>query len=191
MINDLLVSEVSFADKAVRTIAVYLAVALLLRLAGKRDLAQLNNFDLVVMLLISNVVQNAIIGPDNSLIGGLEGAVILVAFNAVVVRLAASVPWIGRLIEGQPTVLARDGHYLDRVLRRTGLRRADVDTSIQRQGGTHVSDTSLVTLEPGGSVLVRLRPEEVDATRGDVDDLRARLDRIERQLEALLERGAH
>ena len=74
------------ADKVVRTVLVYVGLAVLLRLAGKRNLAQLNSFDLVVVLLLSNVVQNALIGPDNSLTGALLGAVVLLAVNAVVVR---------------------------------------------------------------------------------------------------------
>ncbi|MFI6598122.1 DUF421 domain-containing protein [Nonomuraea sp. NPDC050536] len=188
MSQDLLVAGISLADKAVRTIAVYLVIALLLRLAGKRDLAQLNTFDLVVMLLLSNVVQNAIIGPDNSLIGGLEGAVILVAFNALVVRLAARVSWLANLFEGRATVLAQDGRYNDKILARLGLRKADVDVSIQRQGGTGVHDTGLVTLEPGGAVVVRLRKEEENATRGDITSLTERLEHIERQLAALVDR---
>ncbi|GAA4911577.1 uncharacterized membrane protein YcaP (DUF421 family) [Nonomuraea thailandensis] len=189
MIDDLFHSGVSLADKAIRTVAVYVTVAALLRIGGKRGIAQLNNFDFVVMLLMSNVVQNAIIGPDNSLAGGLAGLVILMAVNAVVVRLAATVPAVGRLVEGSPIVLARDGGYLPAALRRLGVRQADVDVAIQLRGGTSVADTSLVRLEPGGAVLVRLRPDEENAERGDVAELRTRLDRIERKLDALARTG--
>ncbi|AQZ69305.1 unnamed protein product [[Actinomadura] parvosata subsp. kistnae] len=189
MIDDLFHTGVSLADKAIRTVAVYVTVAALLRLGGKRGIAQLNNFDFVVMLLMSNVVQNAIIGPDNSLAGGLAGLVILMAVNAVVVRLAATVPAIGRLVEGSPTVLARDGGYVRSALRRLGVRQADLDVAIQLRGGTSVADTSLVRLEPGGAVLVRLRPDEENAERGDVAELRTRLDRIERKLDALAGTG--
>ncbi|MGR6915194.1 DUF421 domain-containing protein [[Actinomadura] parvosata] len=189
MIDDLFHTGVSLADKAIRTVAVYVTVAALLRLGGKRGIAQLNNFDFVVMLLMSNVVQNAIIGPDNSLAGGLAGLVILMSVNAVVVRLAATVPAIGRLVEGSPTVLARDGGYVRSALRRLGVRQADLDVAIQLRGGTSVADTSLVRLEPGGAVLVRLRPEEENAERGDVAELGTRLDRIERKLDALAGTG--
>ncbi len=85
--HDLWTSGEPLAEKVIRTVAVYLGVLLLLRLAGKRDLAQLNTSDLVVLLLLSNVVQNAVIGDDNSLVGGLVGAVALVAVNSVIVRL--------------------------------------------------------------------------------------------------------
>src|ERR687883_410000 len=109
-------------EKVLRTVAVYAALALLLRLAGKRDLAQLNSFDLVVVLLLSNVVQNAIIGPDNSLLGGFVGAV---------VRVVGRSEWSVRLFEGTSTPLVKDGQYLDRQLRREGLRRSDVEAALR------------------------------------------------------------
>src|SRR4051794_18642992 len=112
--------DISLAEKVVRTVLVYLALAVLLRLAGKRDLAQLNSFDLVVMLLLSNVVQNAIIGSDNSLLGGIVGAAVLVAVNAIFVRLSAANPSLAHLFEGHETVLVDDGRYDKRALRREG-----------------------------------------------------------------------
>jgi uncharacterized membrane protein YcaP (DUF421 family) len=183
--NDLVDLGVSLTDKALRTIAVYLTVATLLRISGKRGIAQLNNFDFVVMLLMSNVVQNAIIGPDNSLVGGLVGVVILVAVNAALVRLAAGVPAIGRLVEGSPVVLAREGKYIPSALRRMGVRKDDLNVILQLRGAESVADTDLVQLEPGGAVLVRLRPDEEEAERGDLDELCVRLERIERKLNEL------
>ena len=86
MWTDLTHLDISVLDKIIRTVVVYWTLIVLLRLAGKRDLAQLNSFDLIVMLLLSNVVQNAIIGPDNSLLGGLIGAAVLIAANAFLVQ---------------------------------------------------------------------------------------------------------
>lgn len=183
--NDLFDLGVSLTDKALRTVAVYLAVAILVRIGGKRGIAQLNNFDFVVMFLMSNVVQNAIIGPDNSLIGGLVGVVILVAVNSMVVRLAAAVPTIGRIVEGQPVVLARYGHYIPSALRRAGIRKDDLNVILQLRGAESVSDTELVRQEPGGAILVRLRPDEEDVERGDLDELCRRLERIENKLNDL------
>nr|WP_062331786.1 YetF domain-containing protein [Herbidospora sakaeratensis] len=177
--SDILTLGVPVLDKVVRTVAVYLCVVVLLRLVGKRDMAQLNTFDLVVMLLLSNVVQNAIIGPDNSLLGGIIGAVVLVSGNALLTRAAAQWGWLARLFESKPTVLAHDGRYDDRALRRLGLRHADLDVAIKRQGGTRVEDVAEATLEPGGTVVVRLRPEEENATLADVARLEERLIRIE------------
>ena len=111
MWNDLMHLQISLPDKIVRTVAVYLLLAVILRLVGKRDLAQLNAFDLVVMLLLSNVVQNAVIGPDNSLLGGAIGAVVLIAVNAAVVRLVRRSDRLARVMEGTATVLARDGRW--------------------------------------------------------------------------------
>jgi len=188
MWDDLVTVGVPLADKIVRTVTVYLALLVLLRLVGKRDLAQLNSFDLVVMLLLSNVVQNAIIGEDNSLLGGLVGAVTLLAVNWLVAWLAAGPAVLGRILEGQPVVLASDGRYRWSTLRRLGLRRADVAVAIRKQGGSGVSETRRVSLEPGGTVLVELRPGELNATRNDLAAIQTRLDAIERQLAALLAR---
>lgn len=110
--HDMLACGIPYAEKALRTIAVYALVLLLLRLAGKRELAQLNTFDLAVMLLLSNVVQNAIIGPDVSVSGAAFGAVVLVSVNAVFVRLSARYRWLRKLLVGSATVLARDGRWL-------------------------------------------------------------------------------
>jgi uncharacterized membrane protein YcaP (DUF421 family) len=197
MWNDLMSLGVSAPEKVLRTIAVYLALALLLRLAGKRDLAQLNSFDLVVMLLLSNVVQNAVIGPDNSLLGGLIGAAVLVAFNAVVVRGSLTSDRAYRLLEGTGTVLARRGVWDMKALRREGLRQADVDAALRRQNANDVTDVETVSIEPGGAVVATLRPESQSATKQDLDDLRTRLGsldasrlaRIEAKLDDLLARA--
>ena len=102
--QDLFAIQIPVAEKLIRTVAVYGGIAILLRVAGKPDLAQLSTFDLVVMLLLSNVVQNAIIGADNSLSGGLLGAVVLVAANAVWVRVVAR---SGRVEDDTPASAAR------------------------------------------------------------------------------------
>src|SRR5207237_6649551 len=119
--QDLFTIQIPVAEKVLRTVAVYAGLAVLLRIAGKRDLAQLSTFDLVVMLLLSNVVQNAVIGADNSLLGGLLGAVVLIAANAVWVRVVASSGVFARLLGGSPTVLVQDGRYQERTLRGEGL----------------------------------------------------------------------
>ena len=109
MIHHLVHFGISPGEKAIRTVAVYLALLVLLHLSGKRSLAQLNSFDLVVLLLLSNVVQNAIIGNDNSLVGGLLGAVILIAANYALVHFAFMSPRFGKAIQGGSVVVARAG----------------------------------------------------------------------------------
>lgn len=199
MWHDLTSLGISAPDKIIRTVVVYLGLALLLRVAGKRDLAQLNSFDLVVMLLLSNVVQNAVIGNDLSLVGGLLGATVLVAFNAIMVRLSVRSDRMFRLMEGTPTVLARKGHWETDALRREGLRQADVDAALRRQNANDVGEVEQVVLEPGGAVVATVRPELQTATKADVSALVAalrhpggdqeeRLTRVEAKLDELLTR---
>ena len=169
---------VSAPDKIIRTVAVYVVLAVLIRVAGKRDLAQLNAFDLVVVLLLSNVVQNAIIGPDNSLLGGALGAVVLVALNGGVNRLVRRNETVARVVEGSPTTLAEDGAWDSAALRREGLRQADVDAAVRRQGGTLMEQVQTVTIEPGGAIVATLKDDYQPVTRADLGRLEAKLDAL-------------
>jgi uncharacterized membrane protein YcaP (DUF421 family) len=178
MWDNLMHLDVSVWEKVIRTVAVYAALAVLIRLAGKRDLAQLNAFDLVVVLLLSNVVQNAVIGADNTLLGGLIGAVVLVGVNAMTVRLARRRDGFARLLEGTPTTLAEDGRWDDANLAREGLRKADVEAALRRQNANSVAETSRVSIEPGGAIIASLREDLQTATRADVARLEAKLDAL-------------
>jgi uncharacterized membrane protein YcaP (DUF421 family) len=184
MWNDMFIAGISYGEKAARTIIVYLGLLIMLRIVGKRGLAQLNTFDLVVMLLLSNVVQNAVIGNDNSVSGGLFGAAVLLIIDAVLVRQGARWPWFARLLEGSPTVLAEDGVLNLPAMRRQGISRGDVALAVHTQGGDDIDETELVELEPSGSVLVRLREGDQFADKDDVAALRALLERIEARLPA-------
>jgi uncharacterized membrane protein YcaP (DUF421 family) len=175
--NDLVVTGIPLLEKVLRTVLVYVAIAALLRLVGKRNLAQLNTFDLVVVLLLSNVVQNAIIGPDNSLLGGLVGAAVLLGINAGVVRLAARSERLSRWIDGTPTVIVRDGAYDDAALRRMALRHNDVEEALLKQGA-HVADVQQAELDPNGAITFDFRPGAEPATRADIDRLMARIDAL-------------
>ncbi|GHH88366.1 DUF421 domain-containing protein [Streptomyces sulfonofaciens] len=185
MWHDLSDSGITYAEKTLRTVAVYVLILVLLRLAGKRELAQVNSFDLVVMLLLSNVVQNAIIGPDNSFTGAAYGAAVLVATNAVFVRLAARYDRLGRLFEGRPTTLARDGRWLPAATGWRGMRREDLEVAIRRQGGDGVGDTAQVTLEPGGTLVVSLNEEDQSADKADVAALQAAIGDLRREIDGL------
>jgi uncharacterized membrane protein YcaP (DUF421 family) len=177
--HDLVTMGIPVAEKVARTVAVYGGLAVLLRLGGKRDLAQLNSFDLVVMLLLSNVVQNAVIGNDNSLTGGLLGAGVLVLINSLVVRLAGRSARTTALFEGTPTRLVSDGEYDERALQREGLRKADVDVAIRRQGANNVGEVEEAVLEPGGSITIKMRAEAQAATRQDVAALLTAIKQLE------------
>jgi uncharacterized membrane protein YcaP (DUF421 family) len=176
--HDLFTLTEPVAEKVIRTIAVYLGILVLLRLAGKRDLAQLNTFDLVVLLLLSNVVQNAIIGVDDSVAGGLLGAATLIAVNWVIARVAQRSDRAVQLIEGTATTLVTDGRLDDHALLRLGLRRADVVLALRHQGAVDVADVEDAQLEPGGSIVLTLKPAKSPATQEDLARLDAKLDRL-------------
>jgi uncharacterized membrane protein YcaP (DUF421 family) len=178
MWTDLTHLDVSVLDKIIRTVVVYLALIVLLRIAGKRDLAQLNSFDLIVVLLLSNVVQNAVIGPDNSLLGGLIGAAVLIGANAFLVRIVRPHAKVAALMEGTTTVLARGGAWIPEALRHEGVRQTDMEAALRRQNAYKISDIDQVKLEPGGTIVVDLRPELESATRADIARLEAKLDRL-------------
>lgn len=178
MWDNLMHLDLSVWEKVIRTVAVYVALAVLVRLAGKRDLAQLNAFDLVVVLLLSNVVQNAVIGADNTLLGGLIGATVLIAVNAGVVRLARTKDGIARLLEGTPTTLAWNGTWDKQALRKEGLRQADAEAALRRQNANSVADTRNVSIEPGGAIIATLRDDLQSATRADIARIEAKLDAL-------------
>ena len=175
MIHSLVHLGISPWEKAVRTATVYLAILALLHLAGKRSLAQLNSFDLVVLLLLSNVVQNAIIGPDNSLLGGMLGAVILVAMNYVIVRAAFMSPRFGKTLQGGATTVALNGKADEHTLRTLAITREELVAGLRRQG-LELDDTEKVTLEPEGIFNATPKP------RPSLEDVMRKLNEIEAKL---------
>jgi uncharacterized membrane protein YcaP (DUF421 family) len=163
-------------EKTLRTIAIYLGLLILLRLGGKRQLAQMNTFDLIVLLLLSNVVQNAIIGTDDSLVGGLLGAAILVAANYLLVRATFMHSLVSRLLQGSPTPLVEQGRVDDRALRRELITRAELEAALRRQGMDGLDGVEEVVIEPEGSISATEKPQ---ASLQDVLDA---LQRIEAKL---------
>jgi len=120
MWHDMFAQQIPFAEKIIRTVLVYVLIAVLLRATGKRGLSGLNSLDIVVMVLLSNVVQNAVIGSDNSVVGGAIGAVTLVAINAAVNRAALRSDRISRVFDGSDTLLIDRGDVVERAARRIG-----------------------------------------------------------------------
>jgi uncharacterized membrane protein YcaP (DUF421 family) len=176
------VEQIPLAEKILRTVLVYALIALLFRVAGKRGLANLNTFDFVVIFLLSNVVQNAVIGNDTSLTGAAVGAVTLVAVNATVNRVIASNAWAARVFDGRPTTVISDGRVVDRALRRLGLRRSELDHAVRLQNGDDVAEVQRGCLEPGGQLVLTLFRAEQGATKADIAEVTARLSRIEELL---------
>ena len=152
MYSDLFVLGIPLGEKLLRTLCVYVFLLVGLRLAGKRELGQLNPFDLVVLLLLSNTVQNAIIGNDNSLLGGVLGATALLIINWVVVRYLYSHPVVARILEGDSDVLIEKGQVSDARLRRELITRAELEAAARRQGLEGLHEVETCRLEVGGAL---------------------------------------
>jgi uncharacterized membrane protein YcaP (DUF421 family) len=162
MVHHLFHLGISPGEKAIRTVAVYLGLLVLLHLSGKRQLAQLNSFDLVVLLLLSNVVQNAIIGDDLSLTGGLLGAAILVGGNYLVVRFVTTHPKFQN-IQGTPTTLVQDGEVDEPALRKELITRKELDTALRHLSvDAGIDGVECVVLEPGGTLTPYPRKPTLD-----------------------------
>jgi uncharacterized membrane protein YcaP (DUF421 family) len=178
--SDLLVPGVPILEKIVRPLLVYAALLVLLRLFGKRELAQLNPYDLVVLLTISNTVQNAIIGNDNSVTGGLIGALTLMVFNLVVVRFLYRHEKIDRIIEGDATVLVDNGCVLKDALDRELITVPELEAAAHRQGFESLDQVQKCILEPSGTLAMFGRKPSADDVRQET--LMARLDEIKQLL---------
>jgi len=173
-------------EKLLRPAIVYLALVVLLRLFGKRELAQLNPFDLVVLLSLSNTVQNAIIGDDNSVTGGVIGALGLLAINWLVVRVLFRSQRLTRLLEGRSTVLIREGQIDRKALQRESLTREELLSVIHRQGFDELHKVNRCELEPNGTFYVEaFEPSladkrhaelvaQIEALSGEIAALRAK-----------------
>jgi uncharacterized membrane protein YcaP (DUF421 family) len=170
-------------EKLVRPIIVYLVLVLLLRLFGKRELAQLNPFDLVVLLSLSNTVQNAIIGDDNSVTGGVIGAFSLLTINWLVVRVLFRSRRLTRALEGRATVLIRNGQLDLRAMERESLTREEMLDVIHRQGFEDFHQVHRCELEPNGTFYVEAFNPSSDDKRHT--ELLARFDALSRELAAL------
>ena len=138
----------------IRTTAVYLVILIGLRLAGKREIGQMTVFDLVVLLLIANAVQNAMVGPDTSLIGGVLAAIVLLAVNALVARLRLRSPRLRHLVEGTPTLLVLHGEVIPEHMQREGIDEESLLTALREHGVAEISEVEMAVLEIDGSISV-------------------------------------
>jgi len=179
---DLFQPGIPVLEKALRTVVVYAFLLVGLRLAGKRELSQINPFDLVVLLLLSNTVQNAIIGNDNSLAGGLIGAAILLVLNALLVRVLYHYGELDK-IEGHASVLVRNGRVLAHHLERELITRAELEAAARRQGIDSLAEVRECRLETGGALtFVQRSPTEADLRHSDMMSLLARVEAGQRAL---------
>jgi len=170
-------------EKLARPVIVYLVLVMLLRIFGKRELAQLNPFDLVVLLSLSNTVQNAIIGEDNSVTGGVIGAFSLLGINWLVARTLFRSQKLSRVLEGRATVLVRDGKIDRRAMQRESLTEDDLLSVLHKQGFAHLYEVSSVELEPSGTFFVEAR--EPGALERQHNEVLAKLEALTKELAAL------
>ena len=133
---------------------VYLAIYAALRAAGKRHAGQLSIVDFVLVLLVSNAVQNAMVGSDTSLLGGIVAACTLILVNLILTRVVVRHERLAALLEGEPTLLVRDGRILDGALAREGIRRAELEAAIREHGFKDIGDCRAAILEIDGSISV-------------------------------------
>jgi uncharacterized membrane protein YcaP (DUF421 family) len=176
--HDMFSLAVPVLEKIARPIIVYAVLVILLRVFGKRELAQLNPFDLVVLLSLSNTVQNAIIGDDNSVSGGVIGAITLLITNYLVVRFLFRHRRLDQMIEGRPSVLVHEGHLQKKELARQLMSRAELEVVVRRQGFDSLDAVNEVILEPGGAFVIRPK------TPLKEDEMMAKLDAILAELQA-------
>jgi uncharacterized membrane protein YcaP (DUF421 family) len=165
MWKDMFVLALPILEKILRPICVYTFLIVGLRLSGKRELVQLNPFDLVVLLTLSNTVQNAIIGDDNSVTGGVIGATSLLVVNYLVVRFLYKHRSLDQLIEGRADVLMEDGKVKTQHLKKELITMAQLEAAARKQGFDSLSEVQQCVLEPGGTISFIGKKPGSDETR--------------------------
>jgi len=181
--SDMLHLGVPVLEKILRPILVYAFLVVGLRLAGKRELAQLNAFDLVVLLTLSNTVQNAIIGDDNSVSGGVIGATTLLVVNYAVVRFLYGHQRLDQLLEGAATVLIDHGEIQRQELKQDLITIAELEAAAHKQGLGSLDEVERAVIETGGTISFTAKKPSAESTRHD--EVLVRLDAISQQLAAL------
>jgi uncharacterized membrane protein YcaP (DUF421 family) len=163
MWHDMFVLGLPILEKILRPVLVYLFLIIGLRLSGKRELAQLNPFDLVVLLTLSNTVQNAIIGDDNTVTGGVIGATSLLVINYLVVRFLYDHRKLDQLVEGRADLLIQDGKVIGTRLKRELITKEELAAAARKQGFESLSEVRQCILEPGGTLtFVAKKPDTED-----------------------------
>ncbi|MEG2804496.1 YetF domain-containing protein [Stenotrophomonas sp.] len=152
--SDLFALAMPWWEFVFRAIVVYAVVLGMVRLSGKRALGQITPFDVLLIVLLGNAVQNALLGKDTSLGGGLLLAATLIALNYAVGWLSTRSRRIETLVEGEPVLIARDGKLLDSVLRREMVTPADFDAALRQQGCLDISEVELALLEINGHITI-------------------------------------
>jgi len=150
----ILMPDIAVAEKIIRSIAVYGFLLVAFRLAGTRQLGQMTAFDLIVLLIISNVLQNAAIGDDNSLGGGLLGASVIIVLNLLIAWLTFRGKPLERIVENSPTVLVKHGPVVRANLARELMSLAELRAALRKEGVATMSAVRYAILEEDGHVTV-------------------------------------
>jgi uncharacterized membrane protein YcaP (DUF421 family) len=181
--KDMFVITLPILEKILRPVIVYIFLVVMLRLSGKRELVQLNPFDLVVLLTLSNTVQNAIIGDDNSVSGGLLGATSLLAINYLVVRFLYNHKKLDQIVEGKADILMEGGKIRPEHLKKELITTAQLEAAARKQGFGSLSEVDQCILEPGGTLSFIGKKPDVDVLRHK--ELLDRIDRLKDELALL------
>jgi uncharacterized membrane protein YcaP (DUF421 family) len=176
----------ALGEKMLRPILVYVFLVIVLRIFGKRELAQLNPFDLVVLLSLSNTVQNAIIGNDNTVTGGFVGAFTLLLVNYLVVRFLFKHKRLDQIVEGNPTTLIESGRVRPDAMARELLTESELLVVAHRQGFANLKEIETCVIEPGGTFYLQGKTPPRDERQHS--EILARLDELSRQI-AELQKG--
>lgn len=187
MIESMFHLHLPILEKLLRPMIVYLFLIGFLRLFGKRELAQLNPFDLVVLLSLSNTVQNAMIGDDNSVTGGIIGAFALLAINWLLTLVLFKSPKLDQVVEGTATILIQHGIVDEAALKKEALTHIELKSVIHKQGFDDYSQVEKCVLEPNGTFYVEgVTPSSDDAERSEILQLVRTLSTEVRELKVLL-----
>ncbi len=181
--RDMFVITLPILEKILRPVIVYFFLVVMLRLSGKRELVQLNPFDLVVLLTLSNTVQNAIIGDDNSVSGGLLGATSLLAINYLVVRFLYKHKDLEQIVEGKADVLIEGGKLRPEHLKKELITTAQLEAAARKQGFSSLGEVDQCILEPGGTLSFIGKKPDADVLRHK--ELLDRIDRLKDELALL------
>ena len=189
MSHDMFFVPLPMAEKILRPVIVYLCLVVFLRIFGKRELAQLNPFDLVVLLSLSNTVQNAMIGEDNSVTGGVVGAFALLAINWLLMWVLYRAPKATAALEGHPSTLIRAGVVQEAELKKQSLTHEELISALNRNGFNDPEDVELCVLEPNGTFYVQGKKpssDEVDRSQmlAALEELSSEIKALRRELEA-------
>jgi len=183
LVHDMFALGLPILEKVLRPVIIYFFLIVGLRLAGKRELAQLNPFDLVVLLTLSNTVQNAIIGEDNSVTGGLIGATTLLVVNYAVVRFLYGHEKLDRLVEGDADVLIDKAVVNEERLRKELITIHELEAAAHKQGFASLDEIDRAVLDPGGTIAFFAKKPTAESTRHE--EIMRRLDQLSAQLAAL------